>query len=73
MQLEQASIFDFLEDYQDDVRLQLQGLQLNEEIKVSTFLVRLTTSGYEIENREIHTGFLSLKECYSEINCQINR
>lgn len=63
VQLEQTSIINFLDNYQAEVWLQLQGLKLNEVIHVSSFLVRLTTKRYEIENRTIHIGFLNLKQC----------
>lgn len=66
MKLEQTSIFDFVEE--DEIKERLKELRLGEETELLQFKIRLTDYGYEIENDDIHIGFLTFTECYIKIN-----
>ncbi len=66
MEQKQISIFEFVEE--DKVKERLQELPLEEEIDLLQFKIRLTKYGYEIENDDIHIGFLTFDECYIKIH-----
>ena len=69
MQIKQISIFEFVES--DDIKENLKSLQLEKEVELLGFMVRLTDHGYEIENEELHVGFLDFEECYRKIHSQL--
>lgn len=64
----QLNIYEVTSLLEDPIYKQLENLNINDDILLENIMVRRTQRFYEIENDEIHEGFIELEKCYQFIN-----